>query len=55
MMDSFRLSMIENMQYMVDKSLDKRVEGDDNVASSSKTVAPPTPSINASAACTVNP
>jgi hypothetical protein len=45
-MDSFRLSMIENMQNMVDKSLGKRVEGDDNVASGSKTVAPQTPSIN---------
>jgi hypothetical protein len=37
-MDSFRLSMIENMQNMVDKSLGKRVEGDDNAASGSKTV-----------------
>jgi hypothetical protein len=34
-MDSFRLSMIENMQNMVDKSLGKRVEGDGNVASGS--------------------
>jgi hypothetical protein len=55
MMDSFRLSMIENMQNMVDKSLGKRVEGDDNVASGSKTVAPQTPSINSSAAQTINP
>jgi anti-sigma factor RsiW len=54
-MDSFCLSMIENMQNMVDKSLGKRVEGDDNVASGSKTVAPQAPSINASAARTVNP
>jgi hypothetical protein len=54
-MDSFRLSMIENMQNMVDKSLGKRVEGDHNVASGSKTVAPQTPSINALAAHTVNP
>jgi hypothetical protein len=54
-MDSFHLSMIENMQNMVDKSLGKRVEGDDNVASGSKTVAPQTPSINASVAHTVNP
>jgi hypothetical protein len=54
-MDSFHLSMIENMQNMVDKSLGKRVEGDDSVASGSKTVAPQTPSINASAAHTVNP
>jgi hypothetical protein len=54
-MDSFRLSMIETMQNMVDKSLGKRVEGDDNVASGSKTVAPQTPSINASATHTVNP
>jgi hypothetical protein len=53
--DSFRLLMIENMQNMVDKSLGKRVEGDDNVASGSKTVAPQTPSINASAARTFNP
>jgi hypothetical protein len=45
-MDSFRLSMIENMQNIVDKSLGKQVEGDDNVASGSKTVAPQTPSIN---------
>jgi hypothetical protein len=45
-MDSFRLSMIENMQNMVDKSLGKRVEGDGNVASGSKTVAPRTPSNN---------
>jgi anti-sigma factor RsiW len=54
-MDSFRLSMIENMQNMVDKSLGKRVEGDDNVTSGSKTVAPQTPSINTSAAHMVNP
>jgi hypothetical protein len=54
-MDSFRLSMIENMQNMVDKSLGKRVEGDDNVASGSKTVAPHTHSINSSAAQTINP
>jgi hypothetical protein len=54
-MDSFRLSMIENMQNMVDKSLGKRVEGDDNVTSGSKAVAPRTPSINTSAAHTVNP
>jgi hypothetical protein len=54
-MDSFRLSMIENMQNMIDKSLGKRVEGDDNVASGSKTVAPQTPSINSSAAQTINP
>jgi hypothetical protein len=53
-MDSFRLSMIENMLNMVDKSLGKRVEGDDNVASGSKIVAPQTPSINASTAHTVN-
>jgi hypothetical protein len=46
MMDSFRLSMIENMQNMVDKSIGKRVEGDDNVASGSKIVAHHTPSIN---------
>jgi hypothetical protein len=55
MMDSFRLSMIENMQNMVDKSLGKRVEGDDNVASGSKIVAPHTPSINSSAAQIINP
>jgi hypothetical protein len=55
MMDSFCLSMIENMQNMVDKSLGKRVEGDDNVASGSNTMAPQTPSINASTARTVNP
>jgi hypothetical protein len=54
-MDSFRLSMIENMQNMVDKSLDKWVEGDGNIASGSKTVAPQTPSINLSAAQTINP
>jgi hypothetical protein len=54
-MDSFRLSMIENMQSMVDKSLGKLVEGDDNVVSGSKTVAPHTPSINSSAAQTINP
>jgi hypothetical protein len=42
-MDSFHLSMIENMQNMVDKSLGKRVEGDDNIASSSTTVAPQDP------------
>jgi hypothetical protein len=54
-MDSFRLSMIENMQNMVDKSLGKRVEGDDNVASVSKTLVPHTPSINSSAAQTINP
>jgi hypothetical protein len=54
-MDSFRLSMIENMQNMVDKSLGKRVEGDDNVASGSKTVAPQTRTINSSAAQTINP
>jgi hypothetical protein len=42
-MDSFHLSMIENMQNMVDKSLGKQVEGDDNVAFGSKTVAPQTP------------
>jgi hypothetical protein len=54
-MDSFRLSMIENMQDMVHKSLGKRVEGDDNVASSSKIVAPQTSSINSSAAQTINP
>jgi hypothetical protein len=54
-MDSFLLSMIENMQNMVDKSLGKRVEGDDNVASSSKTVAPQTPTINSLAAQTINP
>jgi hypothetical protein len=55
MMDSFCLSMIENMQNMVDKSLGKWVEGDDNVASGSNTMASQTPSINASAARTVNP
>jgi hypothetical protein len=55
MMDSFRLSMIENMQNMVDKSLGKQVEGDDNVAFGSKIVAPQTPSINSSAAQTINP
>jgi hypothetical protein len=55
MMDSFRLSMIENMQNMVDKSLGKRAEGDDNVASDSKTMAPQTPSINSSTAQTINP
>jgi hypothetical protein len=54
-MDSFRLSMIENMQTMVDKSLGKWVEGDDNVASGSKTVVTQIPSINASVAHTVNP
>jgi hypothetical protein len=54
-MDSFHLSMIENMQNMVDKSLGKRVEGDDNIASSSKTVAPQTPPINLSATQTINP
>jgi hypothetical protein len=54
-MDSFHLSMIENMQNMVDKSLGKRVEGDDNVASGSKTVAPQTLTINSSAAQTINP
>jgi hypothetical protein len=45
-MDSFRLSMIENMQNMVDKSLGKRVKVGSNVASDSKTVAPQTRSIN---------
>jgi hypothetical protein len=54
-MDSFRLSMNENMQNMVDKSLGKRAEGDDNVAYGSKIVALQIPSINASAAHTVNP
>jgi hypothetical protein len=54
-MHSFRFSMIENMQNMVDKSLGKRVEGDDNIASTSKTVAPHTQSINSSAAQTINP
>jgi hypothetical protein len=49
-MDSFRLFIIENKQNMVDESLGKRVEGDDNVASGFKTVAPQTPSINSSAA-----
>jgi hypothetical protein len=52
MMDSFRLSMIENMQNMIDKSLGKRVEDDGNVASGSRNVAPQTPSINPSAAHT---
>jgi hypothetical protein len=51
----FRLSMIENRQNMVDKSLGKRVEGDDNVASGSKTVAPQTPSINSSVVQIINP
>jgi hypothetical protein len=46
--------MIENMQNMVDKSLGKWVEGDDNIASGSKTVAPQTPPINSSAAQTIN-
>jgi hypothetical protein len=54
-MDSFRLSMIENMQNMVDKSLGKQVQGDDNVAPGSKTVAPQTPTINSSVAQTINP
>jgi hypothetical protein len=54
-MDSFRLSMFENMQNMIDKSLGKRVEGDDNIASGSKTVAPQTPPINSSVAQTINP
>jgi hypothetical protein len=45
-MDSFRLSMIENMQNMVDKTLGKRAEADDNIASGSKIVAPQTPPIN---------
>jgi hypothetical protein len=40
---------------VVDKSIGKRVGGDDNVASGSKTVAPQTPSINSSAAQTLNP
>jgi hypothetical protein len=43
------------MKNMVDKSLGKRVEGDDNVASGSKTVAPQDPSINSSAAQMINP
>jgi hypothetical protein len=47
--------MSENMQTMVDKSLGKRVEGDYNVASGSKTVAPHIPSINASVEHIVNP
>jgi hypothetical protein len=55
MMDIFRLPMIENMQNMVDKSLGKQVEGDDNVASGSKTVAPHTSPINSSAAQKINP
>jgi hypothetical protein len=55
MMDSFRLSMIENMQNMIDMSLGKRVEDDGNVASGSRNVAPQTPSINPSAAHTFNP
>jgi hypothetical protein len=54
-MDSFRLSMIKNMQNAADKSLGKRLEEGSNVASGSKTVAPQTPSINASATGTVNP
>jgi hypothetical protein len=59
-MDSLRLSMIENMQNMVDKSLGKRVEGDDNVASGCKTVAQTINSsygmpLNSSAAQTINP
>jgi hypothetical protein len=54
-MDGFHLSMIENMQNMVDKSLGKLVEGDCNVVSGSKTVAPQTPSINSSAAHIVSP
>jgi hypothetical protein len=54
-MDNIRLFMIENMQNMVDKSLSKHVEGNDNVASGSKTVAPQTPPINSSAAQTINP
>jgi hypothetical protein len=54
-MDSFHLSMIENMQNMVDKNLGKQVEGDDNVASGSKTMAPQTPSINSSAAQAISP
>jgi hypothetical protein len=40
---------------MVDKSLGKRVGGDDNIASGSKTVAPQTPPINSSAAQIINP
>jgi hypothetical protein len=55
MMDSFRLSMIENIQNMIDKSLGKRVDEDGNVASGSKTVAPQIPSINPSVAHIVNP
>jgi hypothetical protein len=54
-MDSFRLSMIENMQNMVDKSLGKQIEDYGNVASGSKTVAPQIPSINSSVAQTLNP
>jgi hypothetical protein len=54
-MDTFCLSMIKNMQNMVHKSLGKQVEGDDNVAFGSKTVAPQTPSINSSAAQMINP
>jgi hypothetical protein len=54
-MDSFRLSMIENMQNKVDKSLGKRVEGDDNIASGPKIVAPETPPINSSDAQIINP
>jgi hypothetical protein len=54
-MDSFRLSMIENMQNMVNKSISKRVEGDDNVASGSKTVASQTPSFNSSVAQMIYP
>jgi hypothetical protein len=54
-MDSFRLSMIENMQNMLGKSLGKRLEEGSNVTFGSKTMVPQTPSINASVARTVNP
>jgi hypothetical protein len=47
--------MIENMQNMVDKSLGKQVEGDDNVASGSKIVTPQILPINLSAGQTINP
>jgi hypothetical protein len=52
--DNFRLSMIDNLQNMVEKSLCKRLEEDSYVASGSKTVAPQTLSINASVARTIN-
>ena len=53
--DTLRLSMIENMQNMVDKSLGKRVEGANDIAFVSKTVMPHIPSTSTSAAPMVDP